>query len=271
MASLAYTQEDKSEKKDKALALFLTLLVHAGLILFLLYYIITTPIPPYPEPTAPELELDFGGGGGGSGHTEATSTGKELSTDTKVKAPETNTPTVNNDVEPSVAIPSGKSHVTPKKIDTVVRPQEPSVQLVSIENKFKAAKGNATSNASSQGEQGNGGGGNGNSQGSGTGPGTGNGPGGNGKGFNFNLKGRNLLHRPVLNTNNPEQGQIVVGITVDQDGNVTEATPGVRGSTLTDASLYVLVKDAAMKIKFSKSPNDSPEQSGTVTFVFTIH
>jgi outer membrane biosynthesis protein TonB len=96
------------------------------------------------------------------------------------------------------------------------------------------------------------------------------GPGvGSGKGFGYDLSGRQLEVRPQLVTNNPEQGQIVVGITVDQDGNVTEATPGVKGTTITDASLYGLVKNAAMKVKFNKSP-DTPEQSGTVTFRFTI-
>jgi hypothetical protein len=176
---------------------------------------------------------------------------------------------VNNDVEPSTPIPSNKSKVVPKKIDTVSRPQQPSVELVNIENKFKNAKGSNGGNAA-QGTQGNGGGGNGNSQGPGNGPGSGKGPGGNGKGFDFNLNGRQLINRPNLVTNNPEQGQIVVGITVDQDGNVTEATPGIQGTTLTDGALYILVKNAALKTKFSKSSNDTPEQYGTITFKFII-
>lgn len=269
MSSIAFNSEGKNEKIDKALAAVITLIIHAGLLLFLLWYIIITPIPPYPEPPAPELELDLAAGGGGSAaRVEAVNISKQATTDTKVKTDVTNTPTVNNNVEPTAPIPSGKSTIIPKKIDTVPKPQEPSVELVNIENKFKNAKSSGGSNTG-QGQQGSGGGGTGAGQGSGVGPGIGAGSGG-GKGFGYDLNGRQLEVRPRLVTNNPEQGQIVVGITVDQDGNVTEATPGVKGTTITDASLYLLVKDAALKTKFNKSPDGTPEQYGTITFNFTI-
>jgi outer membrane biosynthesis protein TonB len=261
MTSIALSSENKKEKTDKALAGVITIIIHAGLLLFLLYYIIVTPIPPYPPPAnAPELELDLVAGGGGSSGNAASS----VSTVTKMAtAPTSNTPTVNNDVEPSTPIPSATSKVVPKKVDTVPKPPQPSVELANAESKFKNAKSTGNGNAT-QGEPGNGTGGNGSTQGTGNGPGV-----GAGKGFGYDLSGRQLEIRPQLVTNNPVQGQIVVGITVDQDGNVTEAIPGVRGSTITDASLYVLVKNAAMKVKFNKS-SDTPEQNGTVTFVFTI-
>ena len=263
MASVAV----KNERSNKALAAIITLIIHAGLLLFLLWYIIITPIPPYPEPVAPELELDLAAGGGGSPARVETVTTTKSVTDTKVKATISNTPTVNNDVEPSTPIPSGKAAVQPKKIDTVVRPPQPSIELASAENKFKHAKASG-GGTTGQGLQGSGGGGTGPGQGLGVGSGVGSGSGG-GKGFGYDLNGRQLEVRPQLVTNNPEQGQIVVAITVDQDGNVTEATPGVIGSTITDASLYVLVKNAALKVKFNRSPN-TPEQTGTVTFRFTI-
>jgi periplasmic protein TonB len=274
MASIALTSPDKNEKKDRALAVLITLLIHGGIFLFLLLYIIITPLPPYPDAPTPEIVLDFGGGGGGSGSVAASSMGSKASTDNKMnqaaKAPTANAPTITNDVEPSKAIPSNTAKVQPKHIDTVPKPpQQPSVELANAENKFKNAKGSNGGNAA-QGSQGPGGSGNGTSQGPGTGPGTGAGPGGSGKGFDFNLNGRQLVTRPRLVTNNPEQGQIVVGITVDQDGNVTDATPGVKGTTINDASLYELVKDAALKTKFNKSSGDTPEQYGTITFKFVI-
>lgn len=260
MTSIALGSENK--KSDKALAAIITIVIHAGLLLFLLYYIIVTPIPPYPPPAnSPELEVDLvsnGGGGGSSAGAASVSTVTKVAT-----APTSNTPTVNNDVEASTPIPSGASKVVPKKVDTVPKPPQPSIELANAESKFKNAKSSSNGNAS-QGDQGTGTGGNGSTQGTGNGPGV-----GAGKGFGYDLSGRQLEVRPQLVTNNPVQGQIVVGITVDQDGNVTEAVPGVRGSTITDASLYVLVKNAAMKVKFNKSA-DTPEQNGTVTFVFTI-
>jgi outer membrane biosynthesis protein TonB len=273
MTSIALKADDKQERNNRTISVILTLLIHGVLLLFLLYYIIITPIPPYPVTQTPELELDFGGGGGGSGNVAASSIGAKASTENKMNQiatqPSSNTPTVNNDVEPSTPVPSNLAKKIPKIIDTVPKPPHPSLELANAENKFKNAKG-SNGGIAAQGEQGKGGGGNGAGQGAGNGPGTGSGPGGNGEGFNFNLNGRKLLHRPDLKSNNPIQGQIVVGITVDQDGNVTEATPGVRGSTITDASLYILVKNAAMKTKFSPSSSDTPEQTGTITFVFTI-
>jgi len=275
MASLSVTPEHKKERTDRAIAAIITILIHAGLLLLLLYYVIVTPIPPYPAPPGgPELELDFGNAVNGTGTVEAPNIGNKQSQDNKINQPSTtptkaNNPVVTNDVETTAPINSGKKVTnTPEKKDTVKPQPQISIELAGIDSKMKKMKGMSGGNGNS-GQAGNAGGPNGITPGTSTGSGNGLGT-GDGKGFSFNLNGRNLLHRPKLESNNPEQGQIVVGITVDQDGNVTEAIPGVKGSTITDESLYLLVKDAAMKIKFSKSSEDTPEQSGTVTFVFTI-
>jgi protein TonB len=271
MASLALTSQDKNKTKDKALALIITLIIHGALLLFLLLYIIITPIPPFPPPpNAPELELNLGASGGGSS-TPASQSASESKTPQKITNPSTNNPTVNSNVEASAPVPSANSTKIPKKIDSVVKPQQPSVALANAENKFKNAKGSPGSNTA-QGEPGSGTGGNGTGQKGGTGPGTGSGPGGMGSGGkDWSLSGRQLITRPKLVTNNPEQGQIVVQITVDQDGNVTDATPGALGTTIMDdPSLYVLVKNAALKTKFNKSSEDLPEQTGTITFKFVI-
>src|SRR5579863_1906627 len=125
MASVAV----KNERTDKALAAIITLIIHGGLLLFLLWYIIITPIPPYPPPPAPELELDLASGGGGSPAQVETVTATKQTTDTKAIPTVSNTPTVNNDVEPTTPIPSGKAAKAPKKIDTVVKPPQPSIEL----------------------------------------------------------------------------------------------------------------------------------------------
>ena len=263
----------KQERNNKALAGVITIIIHAGLLLFFLLYIIITPIPPYPEPPGgPELELDFGNGVNGTGNVEANNMGNNVSKDNNTTRPTKTTtpsnPAVTNNAENAPPITGSKAAVkTPVKVDTVKPQPQISIDLAGAENKFKKAKGTTGGNGNS-GQQGNAGSPNGINPG--TSMGTGNGPGGNGKGFNFNLNGRQLEVRPKLVTNNPVQGQIVVGITVDADGNVTEATPGMVGSTISDANLYILVKNASMKIKFNKSHDDTPEQIGTVTFNFTI-
>lgn len=274
MDSLAFNPDNKKERTDKAIAWLITLLIHGGILLFLLLYIIITPIPPYPETKSPELEVELVGGGGSSGNPGIGSSGGKASAETttnRVAAVHSaNMPTVNNNVEPTTPIPSENATKVPRKTDTVAKPQQPQIdiQLASALNRFKNAKASSGGNSNS-GEAGNGGSLNGGNPGTGLG-GTGGGGGrGGGKGFGYDLSGRELVRRPYLVTNNPEEGQIVVGITVDQDGNVIDAVPGVRGSTITDASLYILVKNAAMKVKFNSSPN-TPEQTGTVTFRFTI-
>jgi periplasmic protein TonB len=274
MASLAL-DNNRSERKDKALAGFITILIHGALLLFLLWYIIITPVPPYPAPAGgPELELDFGNGVNGTGNVEDNNIGNNTSKDTKlaetVKTPaKANNPVVTNDVENTVPLNNAKKATkTPEKIDTAKPQPQLDIQLAGALNKFKSAKGSSGGNGNS-GMAGNAGSPNGVNPG--TSMGTGNGLGtGEGKGLSYDLSGRQLEVRPRLVTNNPVQGKIVVGITVDGDGNVTEATPGMIGSTITDASLYALVKNAAMKIKFNKSHDDNPEQLGTVTFSFTI-
>jgi len=274
MASLALKSDNKQEKNDRALAAIITLIIHGGLLLFLLYYIITTPIPPYPTPPGgPELELDFGNSINGTGNVEANKIGNKQSEENKVTQPvatpvKANNPVVTNDVEPTTAMNTSKKITkVPEKKDTAKPQPQLDIQLAGALNKFKSAKGASGGNGNS-GEAGNAGSPNGTNPGTGMGSGNGLGT-SSGKGFSYDLTGRELEKRPQLVTNNPVQGQIVVGITVDQDGNVTEAIPGVRGTTITDASLYVLVKESAMKIRFTKSP-DTPEQSGTVTFNFTI-
>src|ERR1700677_4159649 len=112
MASVAVTSMEK-ERKNKALAAIITLVIHGGLLVFLLYYIIVTPLPPYPVTQTPELELDLGGGGGGSGNVGASSMGSKVSRENKMNQvatePSSNTPIINNEVEPSTPVPSAKA------------------------------------------------------------------------------------------------------------------------------------------------------------------
>lgn len=67
-----------------------------------------------------------------------------------------------------------------------------------------------------------------------------------------------------------EKGVIVVQITVDQFGNVTEATPGAKGTTLFDEDLLNEARNAALKAHFNASDNASEVQTGTITYRFNI-
>ncbi|MBP6100086.1 MAG: energy transducer TonB [Flavobacterium sp.] len=121
------------------------------------------------------------------------------------------------------------------------------------------------------------GGGNGNGNGIGSGDGSGSGSGGgngsgNGKGTGagYALSGRIAISkpRPVYNCN--EEGTVVVQITVDKNGTVTDAKPGARGTTNSANCLSSQAKIAALNTKWNASPDGTEKQVGTITYNFTI-
>ena len=80
-----------------------------------------------------------------------------------------------------------------------------------------------------------------------------------------------MVAPPKITNNTQEKGIVVVDIWVDNNGNVTKAVPGVRGSTTTSSVLYKKAKDAALKTKFSAKPDAPAVQKGTMTFVFILN
>ncbi len=98
------------------------------------------------------------------------------------------------------------------------------------------------------------------------------GPGG-GMGTNsisFELGGRKAqsLFKPPYNIQ--KDGIVVVAVVVDRSGRVTEATPGMKGSTTLDENLLKLAKEAALKTRFEEK-NDAPIiQKGTITYDFRL-
>lgn len=94
------------------------------------------------------------------------------------------------------------------------------------------------------------------------------GPGG--KGYSFSLAGRGMRVPPKISDQSQEHGKVVIDITVDKNGNVLTASGPGRGSTTTSSNLLRKAKEAAMKTKFSPSPQGVEEQRGTITFVFIL-
>lgn len=85
------------------------------------------------------------------------------------------------------------------------------------------------------------------------------------------LEGRNVngnLPKPEYKVN--KSGVVVVRIMVNREGEVTNAIPGVKGTTVTDAQLWKAAKEAAMKARFSPSEKAEFTQVGTITYVFTL-
>ncbi|MBI2269903.1 MAG: hypothetical protein HYU69_06030 [Bacteroidetes bacterium] len=262
-------------RKDHFLSFISSVLVFGLIILFLLLFLIKTPIPPYPPSIIQEVEITFEGGGGEDGAEGMGNPGMTSS----VKA-NTNTTSATEDIfsssteDPVLTVKEErkKEKKKEKKIEEKIRAQEdpqPSQELMNlianVKDKLKNSSGNST-NTDGNGKAGDG---DGQGKGNGDGPGEGNNV-GPGKGPGYSLRGRKLLQRPQLLDESQEEGIVVVEIVVDETGKVIEATPGQRGSTTTSSYLYTLARQAAKTAKFNVSPDGAKEQKGTYTFVFRL-
>lgn len=270
--------------------MILSVVIHGVLFLLLLFFVMKTPIPPFPE---------AGGGGGvlvNIGYVDAASgdvqpmssvvsPSQEVVKTQVQPAPEEKVATQEDEESVAMNTSEKKKKVEPKKTTTETKKVEP-VKTVDAASMYKGKKNNSTSQgtaATGTGDQGEkqgdpnsmytGKSGTGGGPGSGTGTGGGNGDGngpGTGSGISFDLSGRKLLLKPSIDDRSQETGKVVVSITVDRSGNVTEARPGARGSTTTSSYLFAKAKEAAMKAKFNASPEAADIQKGTMTFVFLV-
>ena len=59
-------------------------------------------------------------------------------------------------------------------------------------------------------------------------------------------------------------------ILVDQYGKVTNAIPGVSGTTVQDKKLWEAAKEAALKAVFNISDSAPTVQEGTITYIFKL-
>ena len=96
------------------------------------------------------------------------------------------------------------------------------------------------------------------------------GNGGNGSGGDYQLGNRKPISRPKPDYICDEEGVVVVSIEVDTNGNVTKATPGVKGSTNTASCLMSQAKEAALKTKWSSDSKAPSKQVGTIKYRFSL-
>ena len=286
------------ENRNRVISATATLVLFALFILFLIWFKLITPNPPFPE---------VGGGGGqelalgmmdlGNSDMDFSSMGKVTSVVTEKVETKENIVTdeggeaVNvNETKPEVK--ENKMVITPVKPKPVVTTpvKEPVKELTAAEKlalKFKNKTGqtgggigdneNAGQNGSPNGDpfkNGTGGSGTGSGGGNGVGdgpggpgPGSGGGPGGR---IGIDLKGRAVVSPPKIPSDTKEEGKVVVEITVDSKGDVIEANPNGRGTTTSSALLKSKAKQAAMATKFNVD-GKFEEQKGTITIIFSFN
>jgi TonB family protein len=170
---------------------------------------------------------------------------------------------------PAIKMPKKTEKTTIKKEDQkIVKEEQPKEQKPVVDSRALFGQNNKTTYSGSEGVT------------SGTGnQGSVNGDvnsdnhsvgGGAGQGISFNLNGRSSVALPSPEFNHQKEGRVVVQITVDRSGRVTNAIPGVKGSTTLDNYLLEVAKNAALISKFNTSEEAPIYQSGTIEYVFRL-
>jgi TonB family protein len=277
------------ENKNRLISLGISLLIFTLLLLFLIFYTIITPNPPFPE--AP------GGGGGiefnigtlieGTGNVESDGIGEAVKV---IESTEVTPPTKQENSAQDIVTSENGENVNITKTETkntttnatVIIPVKPKVKTTAelLAEKFNKNKGNNGGGDGNSGHAGNEGspdgnpntkgtGGTGGGDGGGDGPGKGPGKGPGNGGYGFSLAGRSVMTPPVLSKDTKEEGKVVVEITVDKTGKVIKADPNGRGTTTSSPMLKAKARQAALATKFNVS-GEFEEQKGTITIVFSF-
>lgn len=97
---------------------------------------------------------------------------------------------------------------------------------------------------------------------------------GTGKGLdgdgNYRLGGRKALNKEKNIPDCNETGTVVVKITVNQQGKVVAAVPGMKGSTNTAPCLLAPAKRAALATRFNSDTKAPSRQVGSIVYTFKL-
>ena len=234
----------------KLIGLIVSIVAHGLLILCLLLMGLRYPDPPPPE-LGVEMDMgEFSDVGTDSEH--AAEGGEDLSSESSYANDDNNELTQQSEDVPLTSKKTPSPTKNKKKPKDNVKPQseETKIDQNALFTKGRVKKGS------------------GGSTGVGEGSGKGSGGEGGGSGISFSLAGRGSKSLPGPTATSPENGNIVVEVRVDQEGNVVFAKAGVRGTTLWDTNLWRRCEQAAKKSKFTAKP-DAPElQPGKITYIF---
>ncbi len=287
-----------------------TILFHLVLVIILIFFGFTTPLP---LPEEEGILINFGTEEQGSGLIEPSEArtpqkkAQEKSTPPP-SAPVVTTPepakeeVLTQDIEETVAIPTKKEKIKPKEPDPKEveaerkkqeelerkrqeelerkrqeeierkKREEEQKRIDEIKNRTRNAfsSGKSAADNKSTGEgitsgNGNQGRENGSTESKNyTGKGYGN------EGISYSLKGRTPQSLPKPEYNYQVEGIVVVEVTVDRNGKVTKATPGIKGSTTLDENLLKAARKAALAARFDKNPDAPAFQKGTITYHFLL-
>ena len=234
----------------KLIGLIVSIVAHGLLILCLLLMGLRYPDPPPPE-LGVEMDMgEFSDVGTDSEH--AAEGGEDLSSESSYANDDNNELTQQSEDVPLTSKKPPSPTKNKKKPKDNVKPQseETKIDQNALFTKGRVKKGS------------------GGSTGVGEGSGKGSGGEGGGSGISFSLAGRGSKSLPGPTATSPENGNIVVEIRVDQEGNVVFAKAVWKGTTLTDTNLWRRCEQAAKKSKFTAKPDALELQPGKITYIF---
>lgn len=257
--------------KDKIIALTGTILIHAILILILLFY----QLKSNPQKQEEGVFVNIGNIDAAAGLFEPegnTNESKESSKQSTLKETKRDESMETQDIEESISLEKKKELEEKEKEKQRIENEkrikaEKERKATEIRNKTATVFGKSRQSVEkSQGDK----------QGTGN---QGNTEGdlnstrmeGGGSGYgNFSLRGRSvngMLPRPVYSIQ--EEGTVVIRISVAPDGNVISAEVALQGTNTDSESLRNAALKAAKKAKFNKT-DDNNNQTGTITYKFKL-
>ncbi len=96
------------------------------------------------------------------------------------------------------------------------------------------------------------------------------GNGGLGGGIGYGLNGRGKATGSPTKQNCNESGRVVVKITVNRQGKVIQAIPGVKGTTNSASCLLAPAKKTALSFKWKPDPKAPAKQIGFIEITFSL-
>jgi len=226
-----------------------TVIFHALVLICFIFFGFTTPLP---LPEEEGIEVNLGNSDEGMGDIEPVNPLSEQSVNYNGGSNDNENITQNS--EETANLNKNKNNKNNTQL------QEENIDKTIAYNKNKNTNGGSQGITGKPGNQGNP---NGNPNSNNY---TGNSP--NGNGISFKLNDRKSKSLPKPNYHSKDEGQVVVSIWVDKNGNVTKAQAGARGTTTTSTVLWKLAEDAAKRSKFDGKSDAPEEQKGSITYNF---
>ena len=276
--------ETQHEKKSAAITTLIALL------LILLFFVLGLTY--YDPPVAYGVEVNFGTSNQGSGpeqpqsavatqpKTKSVQPTPKTTTSTPKAQPQTSPKEVLTQEESTVSIPEEKKEKPAPQIQEVKETEAPPTEATPPQPQVSEATKNVLKNLiqgqqqNTQTQTGEGD----DTQAGDKGKEDGNpyansyyntaGPGGSGTGYGLN--GRNLQTSGKVAQDCNQEGIVVVRITVDNNGNVVEAQPGVKGTTNSHPCLLTPAKETALLHRWNPDAKAPNKQIGFIVIQFKL-